>query len=398
MAGKTYTVSNWWELVTVAKRVRGGDTVLLAPGNYGDVSLSGIRPTGTVTFKSADPNNDAVIRSLRLSRTSNLVFEDLDINHTLHAGQRDSATAVFVTNSNDISFVGVDVRGSMNGNRNDDGNGMTLLWSQRVAVIDSTFQQLNNAVVLGRLDDVILAGNTIRDVREGVNMSQINGGLFERNYLTEIIGNVARGDHSDAFQIHAAGDAIVSNDIVFRSNVIVADSQGIFIRTERPGAIHTNITIENNYYEGNARNAIQVTNTDNLAITGNSVREGAGGGMVPGIVVGWVSDAVISNNIAPIVMARGDSTNSNLTFGKNIDVWDGSQRSGVAVSSVFAAPQATGGDIDFSSLNARSGAGVDTANIGFRNVGGIGNLSGSAAAQLATYIPQFDTSFSHFLV
>jgi hypothetical protein len=392
---KTTTVSTSAALVATAKRASAGDTILLAPGNYGDVTLYAIRPGGTVTIKSADANNDAVFGSININASSNLVFEDIDVRRTLRPGEPEWARAVAVGGSNNISFVGVDFSGSMNGNRNDDGNGLVVTSSSRIAVLDSTFQQFNNAVVLGRLDDVIFAGNTIRDVREGVNMTQIRGGLFERNYLTEIIPDMSKGDHPDAFQLHAAGAATVSSDIVFRSNVMITNAQGIFINNHKlgQGLFQSNIVIENNYYEGNQRNAISVNGADNVVVTNNSLRAGNAGVYAPAVVVGGSTDVLVTNNIIPLTVQRADGMGSNVRFENNIDTWDPQRRTGVAIASVFAAPLASG-EIDFASLNARGANGVDVTGIGFRTVAGIGNLTGSSAAMLASYVPQFDTHFS----
>lgn len=392
---KTTTVSTAAALVATAKRAGAGDTILLAPGNYGDVILHAIRPGGTVTIKSADANNDAVFGQISVNASSNLVFEDIDVRRTLRAGEPEWARAVSVGGSNNISFVGVDFSGSTNGNRNDDGNGLVVTSSSRISVLDSTFQQFNNAVVLGRLDDVIFAGNTIRDVREGVNMSQIRGGLFERNYVTEVIPDMSKGDHPDAFQLHAAGAAGVSSDIVFRSNVIITNAQGIFINNHKlgQGLFQSNIVIENNYYEGNQRNAISVNGADNVVVTNNSLRAGAAGVYAPAIVVGGSTDVMVTKNIVPLTVQRADGMGRNVTWADNIDTWDPQRRTGVSIDSVFAAPLASG-EINFASLDARGANGVDVNGYGFRAVAGIGNLTGSAAAMLASYVPQFDTHFS----
>jgi hypothetical protein len=270
---------------------------------------------------------------------------------------------------------------------------LTVVGSSRVAILDSTFQQFNNAVKLATVNDVILAGNSIRDAREGVHIGTVNGGLFERNYLTNITGDASKGDHADAFQVQGISSG--SNDLVFRSNVIIADAQGIFIRSENVarGIFHSNIVVENNYYEGNARNAISVTQANNVQITNNTVREGEGPGLLPAIVVGGVTNALVTNNIAPNFLSRADWTSTNVTMTDNIDVWDSRTRRGVSVDSVFSEPRGSG-EIDFSKLEAKGSAAVDVTGIGFRAVEGIGDLGGSAAAVLATYVPQFDHNFA----
>jgi hypothetical protein len=394
----TITVSNAAQLIRTLKSARGGETILLAPGNYGDVSLASIQPRSVVTIKSADPNNDALFTSLKLTRVNNLTFDDIDVTHVLAPGEREWESAIRVNASNNISFVGIDLSGSRNGNHFDDGNGLFVQASSRIAVLNSTFHEFNNAVIFNKSSDVILAGNHIQDAAEGVNISEVNGGLFQGNYVTGIRPNVSRGDHSDAFQVQNGGNNGVSNDLVFNNNVIMVDqAQGIFITNAKTsqGVMHTNIVVSNNYIEGNLRHAIGLGGVDGLQVVNNTIRDADGPGIVPGLTTMNLSNAVIANNIIPIIdPRRGDQfASTNLVFTNNIDLWDVHQRRGVADASLFSAPVGTG-DIDFSALGVRAGSVAALAGVGFSPVGNIGNLAGSAAAQLASYLPQFDGNFT----
>lgn len=394
MDAKITLVTSALELVTVAKRSGAGDTILLAPGNYGYVSFSSIRPLGTVTIRSADPDNDAIIETLKLTRSSNFVFADIDIVHPLAPGEPDFAKAATINLSDNISLVGIDFSGSMNGNHFDDGNGLGISGSSRITVLDSTFQQFNNALTLRGVSDVVIAGNTIRDVREGVHMAAVNGGLFERNFLTDIVGDDSKGDHNDAFQVQSAA-GVASNDLVFRSNVIIADAQGIFVKSEtaHAGVRHSNIVIENNYYEGMVRNAIVIGETDNFVVTGNTVREGQGVGLVPAIVLGGSSNGRIADNIAPLLLTRTASVNPDVEWSDNIDLWDTKQQRGTAIETVFA-DQDSADELDFSRFNVLEGSYADAAGIGFEAAADIGNLPASYLDSLAFYVPQFDANFS----
>ena len=395
----TTTVTNTVQLVRVLRAVHGGETILLAPGHYGDLALSGVRPGSQVTIRSANPDNDARFDSIKLTRVANLAFEDIDVRHILGPKEADHVPGVMVNASNDVSFVGIDLVGSINGNPFDDGNGLMITNSSRVTVLDSSFREFNNAVVFSRSEDVIFAGNTIRDAREGVNIAQIDGGLFERNYVTGIRPDLSKRDHSDAFQVQSGGGNGISRDLVFNANVIMGDeNQGIFIRSEKAqsqGLTHSNIVITNNYVESNYRNAISIADTNGVVVTGNTVRDADGAGLVPGLTISNLADAVISRNVVPLVDIRAGANfaNVNLTIADNVDIWDSTQRRGIAEAELFAAPAGTG-DIDFSALGVRAGSAATALGAGFQAVAGIGNLAGGAAAQLAMYLPQFDNQFA----
>ena len=395
----TTTVTNAADLMRTLRTARGGETILLAPGNYGDLNLSGIQPRSTVTIRSADPANDAVFESLKLTRVANLVFDDIDVSHALKPGEKDFEVAIRVNFSTNVTFVGIDASGSLNGTAFDDGNGIVVSGSSRIAILDSTFQEFNNAAAFSKSSDVIFAGNTIRTAREGVNIAEVSSGLFERNYVTGISPDVSKLDHSDAFQVQAGGAFGVSNNLVFNSNVIISpDSQGIFIRSEKAfsqGLTHSNIVITNNYIESNYRNAISLSDANGVSVTNNTIRDAVGDGLVPGITLSNLSNGVVSMNVAPILSLRAGAAyvNTNLAIANNIEVWNEKTKRGVSEASLFAAPTGSG-DIDFSALGARAGSAAAASGAGFHSVAGIGNLAGSASAQLAAYLPQFDGHFA----
>jgi hypothetical protein len=252
--------------------------------------------------------------------------------------------------------------------------------------------------VFGKSNAVIFAGNSVRDAREGVNIAEINGGLFERNFITGIRPDVSKGDHADAFQVQAGGSNGVSRDLVFNANVIMGDNnQGIFIGNERAasGDRHSNIVVTNNYVEANLRNAIGIGGVDNFLVRNNTIRDADGAGVVPGLTTSTLSNGVISQNVVPLIDQRRGAAfaNSNVVIADNIDIWDATQRRGISEASLFASPGGAG-TIDFSALDVRAGSVADTAGAGFRAVAGIGNLSGAAAVQLAAYLPQFDGQFT----
>lgn len=399
MSGRSILVSNSTELTKALRTVSGGDTILLAGGNYGNARINNLNPNAMVTIKSANPNADAVFESLIVSRSSNFTFEDFDVKHELQAGEPDFALGARVMASRNINFVGVDFYGSRNGNPNDDGSGLAVQDSNRVAVLDSTFQEFNVAGIFSRTTDLIFAGNSVSDVREGINLAQVDGALVERNYFTRITPDLARGDHADAIQVHAGGAFGSSQDLTIRSNVLKlgdSTSQGIFIRNEkaRTGAMHKDITIEDNYYEGNSRHGVTLNDTIGAEVSGNTIRDMGTMGLAPGLNIANVRNAVIEGNIAPLLLTSRTLPNTDVTWRDNIDVWDRVQRSGVSDESLFSTKVGSG-DMDFSSLNVRAGSIAAVQGIGFAAVDNIGDLKASAAAVIAAYLPQFDAHLPH---
>jgi hypothetical protein len=393
-------VSTASELTKAIKSVKGGETILLAPGNYGNFAFVGT-PASTVTIKSLDPNNDAVFRSLKLTRADNFRIEDVDINNPQGSGSVDKALVINL--SKNISIIGVDIAGSKDGNAWNDGYGAFITSSDNIAILDSTFVQTRIAIVAGRATNLVVAGNDISQSREGVQVGQINGGIFDRNYLHDM--NPAPTDHADFFQVQAGGTTLNSRGLTFTNNVMIQGSggmgiHGIFIRSEKEalGIRHSDITIENNYYSGAALHGVSVSDVNNVSIKGNTVLFSGNStvNLVPAIFVSGVRGAEINNNVTPMLSERVNSGNTNIAYGKNIDVWDAKTRKGLAMADLFAPPTGSG-DIDFSSLAARAGSAA--AGLGFKPVAGIGNLHGTSDAIFAAYAPQnvnFET-LHHFI-
>lgn len=394
MASRLISVSNATDLTKAIKTSVAGDTILLEPGNYGTVVVNSIN-RGAVTIKSADSNAEAVFDTLVVSRSSDFTFSGIEVSHALTATETEAFRMVRVQFSSDINFVDMNIHGSLNNNPNDDGIGFSSSRSDRITVLDSKFTELNIAAGFGTGSDIIFAGNTIENTREGLNIAQIDGALVERNYITNILPDLSRGDHADAIQVHAGGTFLASNDLTFRHNVIKVGSSvahGIFIRSEKgaQGVVHTNVTVEDNYYEGNARHGISMDYVHNAKVFDNSVREFGTKGLVPAIQMTNVKNGAIYDNIAPLFLGTKSGNNTGMVWKTNVDLYDRQFKIGIADSSVFSEPLGSN-DLDFSSLNARTGSSAAMKGIGFSAIDSIGGFHAGAEAVLAAYLPQLDS-------
>jgi hypothetical protein len=178
---RTLIVNNASELGATLRGARGGDTVLLAAGNYGLGHIANINPNSLVTVRPLDAEAAVTFSRLNISRSSNLAFEGFVV-HNEPDGSR--AQALTINSSTNVVISGFTVQGSLNGSAHDDAHGLMINGGSNIAVLDSQFRQLHGAILLSKASNVIVAGNTITEVREGVNMSMVSNGLFERNVMT----------------------------------------------------------------------------------------------------------------------------------------------------------------------------------------------------------------------
>ena len=373
MAAKTITVSTNAQLTAALRTARGGETILLAPGDYGGIRLASLNPASTVTIRSADPAHGAVLSDLRIDRSSNFSFSNIDVHRPLAAGEPDHTQAAYISNSSNLSFVGMHFTGSMDNNAWNDGVGLRISYSKNVNVLGSSFEQWNNALTFDHDTGLVVAGNTVRAVREGMDFAAVHNVVVDRNSFTAFQPNYAAGDHSDSIQFWNNGVKEGSDHVTISDNVILQGSnqvQGIFISAELPDLAYkmSNFIVENNLYNGDARNAISLIGIYDSIIRGNTVTTSPNPRLEAGINIRDTTNVTVDHNIAPLLLSSGKNTGA--VWSANLDIWDSNQKQGIALDSVFGAKGGTGQDVAAYALKAGGAAAL--AHAGFALADGTG--------------------------
>lgn len=390
MAGKTWNAATAAQLTSALKTAKGGDTILLAPGNYGAVALNNFKFASAVTIKSANPSADAVLTTLKVSNSVNLSFEDIDVRHPLAKTETDFTPAVYIATSQRIALNGLDITGSLDGNPNNDGWGIRLDDSSNILVANTSFQQLNRALIARDSTALAITGNKVSEVREGFNFADVQHVVIEGNAITRVQPNWAAGDHPDAIQFWNNGVASGSSDVIIRNNAILTDAkavvQGIFVGMENAALRHSDFIVENNLYYGDSTHGISLYGVDNATVRGNTVLSIAGGTYESAINLNYVRGATVTDNIAPMLR---QTASSNVAMTNNVDLWDRSSKTGVALAGLFT--DTSPGVFDQRDFTVAPGSAAAKQGAGFDPVAGLG--MGSAAANLAAAY----TSYGHVL-
>lgn len=338
--GTTITVATAAQLNTAIATAKGGETILLASGDYGALTIKYKSFADAITIKSADSTHDAVFNSIRIHTASGIVFDDIDVHRLQPAGPSDGVSAAYVSVSSRISFVRSDFFGSLDGNPWNDNGGLRFEDSKDINVVDSTFEQLRVAAGFSKVTGLAVIGNSVTDVREGFNFSAVTDVTIAQNRLTGFDPNYAAGDHSDAIQFWNAGVNKGSSHVVIRDNIILqganGGTQGIFIGSEVAAARHSDFTIENNLYNGDARHGITIYGIDGAVIRGNTVTSAPGGYLETAININSSRSVLVENNIAPLLLQ--DKFNSGVTLRGNIDLYDTKSKIGLTLAQVFETP------------------------------------------------------------
>lgn len=253
-------VSNTSQLLSALSSAKGGDTIVLASGNYGAVDFKNLSYSSMVTVKSANPDKPAVFSSVDIDNVSHLRIDDVEVADGGNGAF--SSTVVSITNSDHVEFLNSDVHGLEDNNY----NGHYGIYAR-----DNT--------------DIKISGNYVHDVKNGFVIYPNQGIEVSENYVDYIgndgfkfigisdflIENNAQGGHVypeagahlDFIQFQGSS----SSDGVIRGNVFLAENtagvQGIFLDDVN----FYNIVIEQNIIATGMLNGIVIGEGSSSGIT-----------------------------------------------------------------------------------------------------------------------------------
>lgn len=274
-----WSVTSTTQLYSALASAVGGDTINLAAGNYGKVSLANYSFASNVTIASAPGGAMAHFDGLSITGSKNVTLQSVDIGRALLSGEADWTALSTVTKSSNITLKGVSIHGSLDGNPLNDGIGLQASGNTNFKVVNAEFQQLTKGIVAYDSNGVTIANSRFHDLRsDGVNSAGNYGLTIDNNSFTDFYPGAL--DHPDAIQIFNTGRTRGQKDISITNNVIMQGRgygiQGIFIAA--PGTYgYENVAIKNNLINSNDMyNGLTVDGATNLSIIGNTVVSEAG--------------------------------------------------------------------------------------------------------------------------
>lgn len=265
----------------------GGETLRLAPGNYGAMISAKVYP-GPVTIESINPADPAVFSDLALTRARNIHFRAVRFKYD-YVPMTNNAFRVFVMRGcEDLSFVDCEFAGDRRPEIAPKialpaSDGFCPQGCKRVLVQNCKFHTFRSGIhVEQECDDIRFIGNDIYGMRsDGMIVVSSTNVLIENNYIHDFDGE-GLTDHRDCIQLWTNGALTASSNITIRKNRLHIGrgiySQCIFIRNEevdtgRRGADfhYKNILIEDNDLQNCQTHGISVGATDGLIVRRNSV-------------------------------------------------------------------------------------------------------------------------------
>lgn len=318
-APATISVTTAAGLKAALTAAQGGETIVLAAGDYGSLALSGIQFTQPVRIVT-DPAAPAVLHGLKLADVNGLEFDGLTFDFVYKPGMTRSVEKFQIDQSSGITirnarFDGDDAYGT--GTLDDGygtGTGLAISYSRDIALIDSEITGFMKGLKIRTSSNLLIQGNDLHDMRsDTISLSEVRNLLIEDNHLHDRRMPPGSADHADFIQTQTKNASQPISGLTIRGNLLdIGDGsamQSLFLSNQAVAAgagaamYHQNVVIEDNIILNAQPNGIFIGATDGLVLRNNTVLEadpatGSGSG-APRISVEAASTHVeITGNIA----------------------------------------------------------------------------------------------------
>lgn len=316
-----YNVSNSTQLNTALGKAVGGDTIVLAAGNYGGLSIYNKNFSSTVTIKSASSAAKAHIDTMMVSGVNNLRFEGLDVGRGLKAGEPDYTQLMRVQNSNGVQMINMSIHGSLDNNPANDGMGLYVTNSSNVQLIGSSFRDLFRGAYFEKNTNVNISGNSFKMIRsDGIDVGAVNNITIDKNTFSDF--HPQWWDHPDAIQFWQVNYPTGSSNITITNNVVLqgggSGSQGIWISD--PNSVgYSNVLIQNNLLYGNGYyHGISVAGGHGVKILNNTVLSSSADNKTYWIQLASGDNFVVKDNVTDKILVQKAAT--GLSLSHNLDL------------------------------------------------------------------------------
>ena len=330
---QTITVSSLSGLYAALASATGGETIALAPGNYGNMFLGAkskfdITFPSNVTITSADPGNPAVFTGLDIRDAANLTFDSVVFDYTFAEGQPIYTKPFKISGGENITIRNSTFDGDVAQGVSavDDGfgygQGLSVRGTNNVTIEGNEFYNFHRGLVVGDGDNIAVTNNEIHSIRsDGMNFTGVQDVLIEGNYIHDFRRPPSSSDHADMIQFWTNGTTRPTTDVTIRGNILDigegSPTQSIFMRNDMvdrglagPEMFYRNVTIEDNLITNAHAHGITVGETAGLVIRQNSVLHADGGNQdgqdasveIPRIsVAGSSTDVTITGNVTAAI-------------------------------------------------------------------------------------------------
>lgn len=319
------TVKNAAQLQSALKSAKGGDTIYLASGDYGDFRFANLNFSSDVTIKSLDTKNPAVFDSVMVSKVANLKLDGIEIDFVPNATTVAHASALRISSSKNITLTnstleggpsvnGVPIttpRGQLDATGNvlglPAGRGITIDKSTGVTIENSEISTFHKGIALSDVDGLVIRNNEVHHLRTSpitggdVSNAVIDGNHFHTSFPWNFGGE---GDHGDLIHLWTVkgSQSGASTNISITNNVLDQGKGeallGVYLDDNKNGLGFKDVVISDNTIFNSNSQGIRLENVvgsvrDNtlLQATADSYKT------APGVLIVDGSQIDLRNNL-----------------------------------------------------------------------------------------------------
>lgn len=292
--GSVSEVGDSDSLIAALRNARGGETILLAPGNYGTLKLRNGEDGDfsfalPVTMRSSNLDQPVVMQGMELAGFENLTLDSLFLAHKAEPGENIDKRCFRISGGRGITvrksvFKGDLIReGAATSIGLPTGIGLNISRSTDVLVEDNLVFDFYRGIAMGEGTNVVLRRNELRGIRmDGMVFTKSRGLLIEANFLHSFQRSKAKSDHADMIQFWTNGAEFATTDVTIRGNLLMAGpggaSQSIFMRNDMVDRklagrelFYRNILIEENVIINGHAHGITLGATEGVVIRNNTL-------------------------------------------------------------------------------------------------------------------------------
>jgi hypothetical protein len=234
VAAPVVRAANPESLKSVLLLAKGGDTIVLGPGNYSSISIANRTFDGRLVIDA----KAATIEGMYVNQVEGLEIRGGDFRLPppvvkASTGNLNYGAALRLDNVKNVRLTELTVTGP--GGPPDvadapfgEGDGVKLFIGADVHITASRFSGLKNGLALGRVDGFEITRNVFSGLRsDGISLGEGHNGLVQGN---ECRGTRIRDkEHPDCIQLFSRPTSPPTADIVIRGNRAEGATQGIFL-------------------------------------------------------------------------------------------------------------------------------------------------------------------------
>jgi hypothetical protein len=236
-AVRTTRVTSPAELTAALAAATPGETIQLAAGSYGPVTIGGRGSPAPVADLTLQGEPGAIISGLAITGAQRMTVSSLGI---APAG---TAALIRVATSNGVTFRGLSLDGGAGGA----GVAMDITADATgVVIADSTFLHCSSPYCIRTMaPDIVIQHNTFDDLDDSDAVHGFGGGVIRGNHMDHALPH-GGGNHNDFIQIGAGGPWTIDGNWF---GVRTGGAASIWLDPINGGLIHDAV-IENNVVTG----------------------------------------------------------------------------------------------------------------------------------------------------